>query len=730
MRMKLCVVPLLFLALCAQLAQPASAQQTPLRAPRGNQGRAPAAEATPALVSILSANLVSLPAIAADEAVHAMSIELSRAELQANARSLSALQSWVRNGGIVWLHTDAAQLFGYATVAARESTPQLAGQLFGRAQSALPFGGHPLLWGAVARAVTANGEAVTAASAVRTVFYQSRSGDHFVTGHPRGVALLRIVEAGGTSQVPLYAAAIAPYGRGWAIFTPAYVEPQRGDGALFLANLLSFANVPVAVGNAASARPPVTPDAFVAVPGAWLDAAAQAALGEGFNGAAQARALVAAMPTVTAAAGQTVTATPDAAAADAANDAATIAPLAMRASERNALWRALSGNAITARALVLVMRARLALQSGDLAAASRWHALAENIAPNATPVKVWGGAISAGEAADRTLASPARALLLQEAANQWNTALGSAPRVIVGDDDGEVAATPASPATPGNALGGMARDVVVLWAQEAAYAARLAAAEPPLVSLMGNVVVRFYQGDVSLRLTLPAAARLAAVSRTLGMAVEDEELLLFGTPEELIAYREARGGGGRGDAYGDVSGSKILMVSRPAAILFLPPLRTGGPRRPVQVGLSTPAIIGRLHGQVLVNRLAAGGTPVPVWMQVGLESIASQAVLADNVDASRILTALRARAATGQLLTPAQFEELAVTGGNETQTAAAEAQAASLVNFFAARYGAGTLIETLQRLGAGQDFASALDDTAGTDEETIFREWSRAAFGT
>src|SRR5947209_5584178 len=61
-------------------------------------------------------------------------------------------------GGAVFLHTDAAQIFGYRTVPARRTTNRLAGQTFGRARAALPFGAHPLLWGAVGgRGGTARG---------------------------------------------------------------------------------------------------------------------------------------------------------------------------------------------------------------------------------------------------------------------------------------------------------------------------------------------------------------------------------------------------------------------------------------------------------------------------------------------------------------------------------------------------------------------------------------------
>jgi hypothetical protein len=660
-----------------------------------------------------------------------MSIGVTRAQLQGNKTAEAALLGWVRAGGVVFLHTDAARSFGFTTVAARESTAQQAGQLFGRTRAAVPFGAHPLLWGTAVR-IGEDGQptrdrdaALAGASAVRTVFYQSLRGDHFVVGHPRGVPLLQIMEAGARN--PVYAAAIAPFGRGWAIVTPNYVEPQRGDGALFATNLLRFAGVqPVSPQPDEAPAPP--PDLFVSLPSSWIESAANAARNDGFDGAAQAKALVAATP-------KPVVAVPDADGEPIAAPAETerTAPLAVPASERNALWRALSSNAPGVRPMILVLRARLALQAGDIATASQWHARAEEIAPDAAATKVWGGVLSAGEAATRTLASPLRAQLLIQAVGQWETALRAAPETVTADAaaDPMMAASMASKAVP--SVGGVDRDVVKLWVREATAAARLAAAEPPLVTVAGDVVVRFYQGDTSLRLTLPSATRLSLVSRALGILVEDEELLLFATPAQMVAYRAARGsedGTPPAGIYGDVSGSKILMVSRPTGILFLPPLRPNGPRRPVQMGSSMPILIGRLHGQVLVNRLAATGAPVPVWLRVGMESLVAQQVVGETAATASTAGVLRAAAATGQLLTPAQFEAVATNGGlTEAQSLMAENQAESIVQFFLARQGAGTLVETLQRLGAGQEIDNALADAAGINQDALFSAWSKAAFG-
>lgn len=683
---------------------------------------------TSAFIPVDARNLASMPALTAVKSLRAMSIGVTRAQLQDDEEAQSALLAWVRGGGVVFLHTDAARTFGFTTVAARESSGQQAGQLFGRTRAAIPFGAHSLLWGTAVR-IGEDGQttrdqdaALAGASAVRTVFYQALSGDHFVVGHPRGVPLLQILEAGARN--PVYAAAIAPFGRGWAIVTPNYVEPQRGDGALFATNLLRFAGVPPVPAQPDEAPAP-PPDLFVSLPASWIESAANAARGDGFDGAAQAKALVAATPR------------PVAVVADADNkpqaapaETERIAPLAVPASERNALWRALSGNALGVRTQVLVLRARLALQAGDIATASQWHARAEEIAPNAAVTKVWGGVLSAGEAATRTLASPVRAQLLVQAVGQWETALRAAPETVAAADATDPMTASGMRSTGVPSVGGVDRDVVTLWAREATAAARLAAAEPPFVTVAGDVVVRFYQGDASLRLALPTATRLSLVSRALGILVEDEELLLFASPAQLVAYRAARGsedGSAPAGIYGDISGSKILMVARPTGILFLPPIRPNGPRRPVQLGSSMPILIGRLHGQVLVNRLAAMGAPVPVWLRVGMESLVAQQVVGETAATANLL---RAAAATGQLLTPAQFEAVATNGGlTEAQSFMAESQAESVVQFFIAQQGAGTLVETLQRLGAGQDIDNALGDIAGTNQDSLFSAWSKAAFG-
>jgi hypothetical protein len=97
------------------------------------------------ILSINSADLSPLQNLASSN-VQAVSLDVPLQVVLSDPASMQALMQWVREGGTVLLHTDAAQLFGYRTVAPRQATNAVAGQSFGRARAALPFGANPLLW--------------------------------------------------------------------------------------------------------------------------------------------------------------------------------------------------------------------------------------------------------------------------------------------------------------------------------------------------------------------------------------------------------------------------------------------------------------------------------------------------------------------------------------------------------------------------------------------------------
>ncbi len=177
---------------------------------------------------------------------------------------LEQLQNWTRNGGVLILHTDVAQSFGFRTLYARSATRDQAGQLFGRARAALHFGMHPALW----NGKSASSEGATfAALGVRIVFYQLRAGDCLVLGHPDGVPLLRVTDLArptvgisGSNEPGFkerYAAAIAPYGRGWVLVLPRFIETQRADGEVFEQNVGTLIESLVAKNWVGMPTPPI-----------------------------------------------------------------------------------------------------------------------------------------------------------------------------------------------------------------------------------------------------------------------------------------------------------------------------------------------------------------------------------------------------------------------------------------------------------------------------------------
>ena len=169
-----------------------------------------------------------------------LNLDVRAADLEA-ARATKPLQAWVRRGGIVVLHTNAAQAFGFQTVQARERTFDRAGQKWGRGGNALPFGGSPLLLGG--RSASRIGQ-TDGVPGVRTVFYQLDSGDALIQNvGTAGVPLLRVQDNTAPekrgAEPTLYAAAMRRYGVGWALFVPRTIE-ARADGALFQSNLQNF----------------------------------------------------------------------------------------------------------------------------------------------------------------------------------------------------------------------------------------------------------------------------------------------------------------------------------------------------------------------------------------------------------------------------------------------------------------------------------------------------------
>ncbi len=530
------------LLLCATLwAVTPVAADAPAITPRGPVGGATAGGAaaiTRVAPAVAPARGLRILSVGEDEVatlrdlngasdVQAVTLGAGLNALRSDAAAQQALLDWVRGGGTVLLHNDAAQLFGYQTVPLRETTPLVAGQRFGRARAALPFGASPLLWRMPPANAPAAGTATGAAPArrppaasafgppsgaasVRVVYYQMSDGDHLVTAHPAGVPLLRVTDlplsfaaglnaarmpvspadarraartAPAVARVPLYAAAIAPFGRGWAVFTPSLVEQHRGDGAAFVQNLLRLAGAAhqTAANRARGANSGAANNrafntafpagALVSLPAALIEGAANAAAQPGFNLASLANDFAAAANGLAlrdlALRDNTQNTNADTARApglpplelEIAPAGLMLSPsevmataLLLNAARTGAPDNAVTGaradtppNAAQARAITMLclLRMRLELQRGNLAGAATWLDNAETAVASAAETLLWRGVLAMARSADadmNTLAGapplpgtaaaemPApvrRAALLDEAAASWSRALAA-----------------------------------------------------------------------------------------------------------------------------------------------------------------------------------------------------------------------------------------------------------------------------------------------------------------
>lgn len=660
--------------------------------------------------------------------VDAVTLDVTRAALDARPAAEQALLSWVARGGVVYVHSDAAQLFGYRTIPARPATARQAGQFFGRARGALPLGGHRLLWGNATRPTRG-----PRSLEVRLVFYQMTAGDQLVVDHPAGVGLLAVTDLAGPPMTrPLFAAAVAPFGAGWALFTPYFIETHRADGAAFVQNLSRFA---VEAGATArhNIRTKYEDGDLVAVPGSLLDRAP----GVGEAGAATWARLL--LPT------KGVTTGGENPAADTTPQRIALEPvLLVTRRDVRALSFGLSPDAgepaqNAARALLVTLRARLALQRNLPQRATEQVAIAAQLAPQAAETLWLQGALAAAFAQDLSQSSQTRAVAFRTASQNWDGALRgtSLSAYLVSQDPARLPG--ATTSTAATLVADVPRDLVQLWRDNLAFSASQTAAEPPLSQTLGAgggsaTVMRFFANDPTLNLLGPTANLLSRGDSTVGWHADRQEVLLFPNVNYLRSYRAAAG------VYpqqailpepwrGDVNGSRILMMSSARQ------LQLGG-ANPIQnndpfIGGQTPDLIpavlmARLHAYVLIDALAEGGTRVPVWMQLGLSGMVNAGTTSDLVAASRMAQATTMSLQARGLFTPEQFARASIPVNTLTS---AEAQGLRLMLFFYNRFGAGRVAETLQRLGSGQSVDAALQATTGLTEAQFFAEWYRADFG-
>ena len=692
---------------------------------QGNGQGDVAAPARPTnVVNINADNLAQLPTLLGGAG--AISLGVYADDLDKNPAARDALLNYVGQGGTVFLHTDAARLFGYRTVAARETTNQQVGQLYGRARAAVPFGTVPLLWNDGANAV----RGPIRAPGINTVFYTLRAGDDLVVNHPAGTPLLQV--SGGGSNNPLYAAAIAPYGAGWAVFTPDFIDQTRGDGAAFARNLLKLVGGSryVGVSQAAIASGDgLLAELSRAVRSGNGQSAALPGIGTnlptaraGANGAVMGRAPVATQPNpanpnqpIRDDNAPTMAGTP----ATAATGMAAPGPVLLLTRAEAAAFGAALQNEPQGRGAVAlaILRARVALLNADPQAAQTQLALAERLAPGAGETQFLRGAAAIANATFIGAVSPDRASSANLAANSFALASRAKPYFLA----------------PGSANGVFYDDITgaglnSLGAQINQFS-QVLALEPPLSLVVGNgasaVTIRYFDGDSAVPFVQRAAADLARSELFSGL-VDGQEILLFPTPEIYQRYRVAAGLQQQtvplpAASLGDVVDGRILMVSIPAAR----PIAIGpnGVPRPLPLRATSANLLARFETYALFDSYVGDSQGrIPSWMVLGLSTLADLTVNGDTLS-GQYDQELRHYATTGNLLAPRQFD--AQLGESSLL---ALAQSTAIMRYFYARFGAGRVAETVQRIGAGQSVDDALTATTGFNELGLFQQWRSAQF--
>jgi hypothetical protein len=722
--------------------------------------------------TITPQNLASLADLPQSPGTHAVSLEITQAQLEAQPQALGVLRQWTREGGIIFLHTDAARSFGYETVPARERTNQVAGQLFGRAKAALPFGAHPLLWGEPSKSLDGQ---TSGAMGVQLVFYQMAPGDHLVISHPAGVPLLQVEDLAQPSDAPQYAAAIAPYGKGWAIFTPRFIEQNRADSGVFAQNLLRFV---------------AERDQWTSVPGA----AVQAAYEEAKQGGAQFSALAQALR-----AGATVTDKAEPRLLLKRNEASTLAATLDTAGQDE-------GAAEQAAASVMQLETRRVLQTTvDLAPLSPLRPVATLALPSAAAQlglsaqqRQWMGKVLGARAAlwngvfavawAQTFGQPAgaQAAALAEAQKWWGQAEsddGSMPAALLAswrqgvaqalevtqnepplalswrDEDGReslIRMTPVEAAIneppPGPGLEYPSSHSfywrylqhlqgLMIAASEQGLGWRVEAAEVDLITAKfkawspspagiisellpgererylkgGQIVVKtdffadntsgvataFYNRDINNRWT-GLELRLMMATRTLESILNDPDYRLL-AGERLTEEVKLKKQQERRDQYytGLLSGWSSIEGE----------------------GLKLTGTVAQLQMLNAIDECTQGGTTPPAWLKDGLTGrglSALAAVMQNNNPYPPLPPDLQHDHLDPRRpeLSHASWSARVI---DQTQAAAADFATAP-VDYFYERFGAGCVVETLQRLGSGQSMDQALLATTGMTEKQFLAD--------
>ncbi|BCM90001.1 hypothetical protein IAD21_01852 [Abditibacteriota bacterium] len=651
------VALVLVLGVCASLSFPVWAQ-TDLAAP---------IPVGPQVPEVGNADLATLSLTGPG----AISLRASLAVLRANPNAEVAIKTWVARGNVVFLHSDAAQSFGFATVPLRPTVNGQGGQEFVRTRAALPLGAHPLLrgdgpgsggnQGGADEAPLQNGD-VTRLPGVSRVFGSLGEGDDLVVASDVATPLLQLEDVTGNGNSPAqFAAAITSLGAGWAIFCPDDVDIRRGDGALFARALQGF--IPAASGQR-----------WVGVPTRALiggNLATLAATLEARLNAANASNGTAALPAF-----GTPTAQMQA-------PPVSEPTLPLERGEATAFLAVLRTGGVRATARVALMQARLALQNGDADACSAALDVAAADPALSSSVDFWNACLNAQLGADVSLPAPQRASLFDLAGRTFaRSAAVSAPTANTTAQGDYTASVPVSTALSRN------------WSQKMARLAAIQFLSPPIARTLvvgdSNATVRSYPGDGNA-LAVEAPVNALLRDTQFGWRAPHVEIILAPSPQDFFSLRRALG---RADTNyapdGDQIGNTILLAS----------------------GGANEATLKRLWSRVLLSTWSDDARPLPAWLQIGIQGVA----LGGNSPADQ--NELRRIARTDGL---SLFDN---SVGNGT-TPLSRARSTALVEWLYSNFGVGAVSDFVARLSAGVSPEEAITSATGESLDTLDTDWTR-----
>ena len=593
----------------------------------------------------------------------AISLRASLAGLRANPGADRQIKTWVARGNVVFLHTDAAQSFGFSCVPLRPTTPAQGGQEWLRTRAALPFGAHPLLRGDGAGTLVSGVQsgALTRLPGVSRVFGSLRDGDALVVASDVATPLLRVEDVTGNGNSPVqFASAITSLGAGWAIFCPDAIDDERGDGALFSRALLDFV-------------PGVAGQRWVGIPTRALMAGTLSSLAEVVDArlnAANASNGRAALP------------------AFGTNDVPVEVPplseptLPVERSEAASLSLVLREGGVRATARVALLQARLALQNGDAATCARSLEVAAADPALASQIDFWNAALNAQLAANAALPAGQRAGLFDLSARALAQSLALSGSVS--------ASARAQSGVPFSVSAATMR----AWSQRLARLAAISSLSPPLVRTVvlgqSSASVRFYPGDGNV-LALQSSISGLLGDGQFGWRAPHVEILLLPSSQNFFALRRALGRGDAGFAPdGDQSGDTILLAS----------------------GAANEATLNRLWSRVLLSIWSDEARPLPPWLVAGFQGVA----LGGNSPAARAELGRAARAGALSL-----FDDSAQSGA----TPLGRARSTALIEWLYSRFGVGTGSEFVARLATGRAPDQALSEATGETLDDLDVDWRR-----